>query len=580
MRNLLKAARFMAPYKKTAILAVCFAILGSLMNVLIPRQISSLADIIRNGIGGQIDLGAVERTVLIGAIAILLGFVFNYGQSFLLTGVSGKMTRDIRIRLSDKLDRLPLSRMDGMSAGDLLSRTTNDVSMFSETFTTNLGTIASNAVLLVGCLVMMLINSPLLTVVVVITTILGLLVSTALTKVSTPKFIASRTLLGKVNGFIEEILTGHLVVKAFNCEDEVKEAFDKQNEELASSDWKSQFISSLLMPVMVFAGNLSYVAVCVVGSYLMINGGGISIGTIIAFILYANMFSGPLSSFASISASLQPAFAAQDRIFELLEADEMEDRQKTGLTSVRGQVTFDHVKFGYLPDQTIIQDFSADIQAGMKVAIVGPTGAGKTTLVNLLMRFYELNAGHILLDGIPISEMSREDLHRVLGMVLQETWAFRGTIRENIIYSTENVSEERFQEVLRETGLDHLISVFPDGAETEISEKMELSAGQLQLITIARAMIKDPSVLILDEATSSIDTRTEMLIQQALDSLTANRTSFVIAHRLSTIRNADMIFVLKDGDIVEVGKHEELLKQKGLYSELYYSQFAGGTMNA
>ncbi len=575
MHNIKRSSEFIKPYHRAFIIGVVLSILGAAMNILIPGQISKLADVIMEGISGVMDMTAIRNVTITGVVLTLLYFVFSYMQSVMLYDVSQKMTSDIRIRLSNKLDRLPLSYLDGVSSGDILSRTTNDVTLFSKAFSTNLGTIASNSVTLVGCIIVMFISSWQLAIAAILATLVGTFITTVISKYSRPLYKKSRDQMGTINAYIDEMFSGHLILKAFNCEREVSEEFDRQNEALSQSSWKAQFLSSLMTPVMIFAGNLAYVAVCVFGAYLMIRNAGVTIGTIAAFIIYVKLFGSPLSSLASVAAAMQPALVAQDRIFELLDTQEVEFLPPGQNTAAKGEVVFDHVSFGYLPGQTIIKDFSAKIEPGMKVAIVGPTGAGKTTLVNLLMRFYEVNSGNIILDGTPIKEMAVEDLHSILGMVLQETWVFEGSIRDNIIYSTQNVSEERLKEVLKSTGLDRLVEAYPDGADTVISERMELSTGQIQLITIARAMIKDPSVLILDEATSSIDTRTELLIQSAIDKLIAGRTSFVIAHRLSTIRNADVIFVMKDGDIVETGNHDELLKKGGLYSELYYSQFVG-----
>ena len=580
MKDIRRSLAFLKPYRGITIFAFFCAIAGSVMNVLIPRMITILADMITLGIKTQIDIPGILKIAVLALTAIIIGFLFSYCQSFILSGVSQKMTRDVRMELSDKVDRISIAYLDSKSSGDILSRTTNDVLVFSKGFTTNLGTIVENAVTLVGCVVMMLISSIPLAIIVIVTTIFGTMIASGVSKVSKPLFKKSRAQLGSLNAYIDEMFSGHLIIKSFNCEKEVIEEFDRQNSDLSESDWKSQFISRMLSPIMMLVGNLAYVLVCIGGAYMMIKHGSITVGTIAAFILYVKQFSSPISSIANVNSTLQPAIAAQGRIFELLDSDEMDMLPPSDIENVKGEVIFDHVKFGYLPDQIIIKDFSAKIDPGMKVAIVGPTGAGKTTLVNLLMRFYELNGGSIKLDGIPIDKMSRKDLHSIFGMVLQETWVFEGSIRDNIIYSTEGITEERFNEVLKQTGLDSLIASFPDGADTVISEKMELSTGQTQLITIARAMIKNPAVLILDEATSSIDTRTELIIQKAIDTLTQNRTSFVIAHRLSTIRNADVIFVMKDGNVVEVGKHEELLKQNGLYSEIYNSQFADEKMES
>ena len=576
MGDLKRTAAYLKDYKKSVIIALVCAFAGSVVNVLIPQIVSNLADIISAGMETAIDISAIWRIAAVSAAVILLGFVFSYSQSYILSGVSQRLSKDIRLQLSNKIDRLPLSYLDSGSVGDILSRTTNDVDMFSKVFTTTLGTTITNLVVLVGCIVMMFISSPLLAVVAIGATFIGLIVMGAASGISGPLFRKSRSQLGSLNALIDETLSGHLVIKSFNCEDEVRESFDAQNKKLSEYDWKSQFVGGLMNPIMVLAGNMAYVAVCICGAYLMIKYKNITVGTIVSFIMYVKLFSTPLSALSGDISKIQPALAAQARIFELLDAEENVHKESTGITSAKGEVVFENVKFGYLPGQTIIHDFSASVKPGMKVAIVGPTGAGKSTLVNLLMRFYELNGGRILLDGKSIADMSLEDLHSVIGMVLQETWVFEGTIRDNIIYSAQNISEERFNEVLKETGLDQMISSYKDGADTVISEKMELSSGQVQLITIARAMIKNPSVMILDEATSSIDTRTELIIQKAIDSLTKDRTSFVIAHRLSTIRNADVIFVMKDGDIMETGNHEELLAKGGIYADLYYSQFSDG----
>ena len=573
-KNIRKSLKLLADYKLLIALAFICAIAASVMNVITPQKIGNIADIIKDGLSTQIDFDALKQTSLIGGVIVFVGFLFAFGREFITETVSQVMTRDLRIKISDKLERLPIRTIDTISPGDLISRSTEDISIFTKAFVTNLGDILANTILIIGSFVMMVYSSWFLAIFVIIAIVLGIVVNRILANKSSPRYLRQRSALGEINTRIEESLTGFLVVKSFHCEDEIREDFRQRNEELCEVSRKARFFSGLMMPVMVFSGNFAYVVVCFTGAFMMFRGwNGVTFGTIAAFILYVRMLSSPLSKIAKSVSQMQPAFAASVRIFEILDAQERNDDKGIKLEDVKGEVCFDHVGFGYLPDQPVIHDFTAKVEPGMKVAIVGPTGAGKSTMVNLLMRFYDTDKGSIKIDGIPVNEISEKSLHDCLGMVLQETWTFTGTIRDNLVFSTPDVTDEKLDDVVRKTGLSHLIATLPDGVDTVISEQSCLSSGQIQLITIARVMLKDPQILILDEATSSVDTRTEILIQKAIDSLTEGRTSFVIAHRLSTILNADMILVMKDGDVVEIGKHHDLLSKGGLYAEIYNSQF-------
>ena len=573
------------PYKKKVILAVILGILSALLGVVLPRVIGRISTIIQEGIRSEINMRGVITFTVISLLLAILSFTFNLLQQRTMVNVSAQLTSTLRNKISKKIDRLPISYFDNHRTGDILSRIINDVDQLNDTLlnsvTTNLTSIAT----IVGCLIMMFITNWLLAICVVVCTLIGTVINGICISKGKPLFKKQMLSLGMLNSDIDESFNGHTVIKAFNCEDEVKEHFHEKNEEMYQTSWRSQFLTALMMPVMSFTGNFGYVVVCIVGAVLMVSGfTGATVGTIVTFILYMRMFQAPVTRMAQASGAAQPALASTQRIFEILGEEELEDVGSNiqsqseevsvnRLSNVKGDIEFSHVKFGYVPERTIIHDFSASIDHGKKVAIVGPTGAGKTTMVNLLMRFYELDDGHISIDGVPIQDLTRENLHEAVGMVLQDTCTFEGTLRDNIVYSTEGVSDERIMEVIHEVGLDYFVSTLPDGIDTVLSEKTEVSAGQKQLITIARAMVENPPVLILDEATSSVDTRIEQVIQTAIDKLTQDRTSFVIAHRLSTIRNADVIFVMKDGDVVEVGNHAEVLAKNGLYAELYNSQF-------
>ena len=456
----------------------------------------------------------------------------------------------------------------------MLSRVTNDVDTIGQSLNNSIGSFVSSVTLFLGALIMMFVTNWLMALSAIAASLIGFVLMTVIMSRSHKYFFAQQKELGAIDGHIEEMYSGHLVVKAYNGEEAAEKTFDDINHRLYESAWKSQFFSGLMMPIMNFVGNFGYVVVCVLGAVLAANG-SISFGVIVSFMVYIRLFTQPLSQLAQVFTSLQSTMAASERVFEFLDEKEMEDESgKTKkLENARGDVEFRHVKFGYLPEKTIIHDFSAKASAGEKIAIVGPTGAGKTTIVNLLMRFYEVNGGEILIDGVPIRELTRENVHDLFCMVLQDTWIFEGTLRENLVYSKEGVTDQELDRVCRAVGLEHYIKTLPEKYDTVLNEQASLSAGQRQLVTIARAMIENAPLLILDEATSSVDTKTELLVQKAMDTLTEGRTSFVIAHRLSTIKNADLILVLKDGDIIESGNHDELLAKNGFYAELYNSQF-------
>ena len=574
MRSLL---RFTRPYYAPVLIATLCAAVSSVLSILGPDRLSDLTNCITEGILTGIDM---ERV-----LSICLTLVAFYGSSFLLGLVQGQvntrvnmsLSKKLRAAISEKINRLPIDYYNKTTFGDILSRITNDVDTISETVQRSVTNLVSAVTLLLGCLFMMFKTNWTMAVTAIVASLLGFLLMSVLMGRSQKYFRARQEWLGKINGHIEEAYTGQHIIKLYNGEAEASAQFEELNRKLYESNWKSQFLSGLMQPIMGFVGNLGYVSVCVVGAALVMNR-QITFGVIVAFMVYVRLFTNPLSQIAQSMTSLQQTAAASGRVFEFLEAKELEDEShKTKrLETTKGRVEFDHVKFGYTPDKIIIHDFTETVEPGRKVAIVGPTGAGKTTLVNLLMRFYELDGGEIRIDGIPTTELTRENIHDLFGMVLQDTWLFEGTIRENVVYGKEGISDQRLKEVCKAVGMHHFIKTLPKGYDTVIDDKTNLSEGQKQLLTIARAMIENAPMLILDEATSSVDTRTEVLIQKAMDELTRGRTSFVIAHWLSTIKNADLILVLKDGDVVESGTHQELLAQNGFYAELYNSQFQNG----
>lgn len=592
-----------------AIAIVC-VIAGSILNLIGPDYIEQLTNEIFNAFTAGVDINidtVIDITILL-VILYLVGAILNLVSGLTMTQITQRTTQKMRRDIFRKVNKLPLKYLDSHSYGDVLSRVTNDVDLIGQTLNNSITTLVSSIALFLGSIIMMFVTNWIMALTAIASSLIGFVIMALIMSKSQKYFSRQQTSLGQLNGHIEEIYSGHDVVKAYNGERKAKQTFDKYNNSLYTSGWKSQFLSGMMMPLMQFIGNFGYVAVCVVGALLVMNG-TIGFGVVTAFIIYVRLFTQPLSQMAQAVTNLQSTSAATERVFEILDEKELADETNKTLSTptIKGNVEFEHVKFGYdakdfdLPTQPIIikkqelhkgkanfkysaraeynpkkliiKDFSLSVKAGQKVAIVGPTGAGKTTLVNLLMRFYETNAGTIKIDGIPTSNLTREQVHDMFSMVLQDTWLFGGTIKENIIYSKENVTDEQVIEACKAVGVDHFIRTLSNGYDTVIDENTTISAGQKQLITIARAMVQNSPMLILDEATSSVDTRTEIIIQKAMDKLMEGRTSFVIAHRLSTIKNADKIIVMKHGDVIESGTHAELLAKNGAYAELYNSQF-------
>lgn len=573
-----KSLKDLAMYSKVffpaIITALILAMAAAIFSIVGPNQLSKMTDLITEGLMGSIDLDAVFDVAILLVFLYGLGFIFNYIQGFIMATVTQRVSKQLRHDISVKINRLPLKYFDSTTTGDVLSRVTNDVDMVGQTMNQSISGLISAITMFVGSLIMMFYTNWIMAISAVLSTFIGFILMAFIISKSQRFFAQQQAELGKLNGHIEETYSGHNVVKAYNGEKQAKHDFSLINTRLYDSAWKSQFLSGLMMPLMMFIGNFGYVVVCIVGAALAVNG-TISFGVIVAFMLYIRLFTQPLQQLAQAATNLQSTAAASGRVFEFLNEEELvkESNKLEILENVKGDVEFKHVQFGYDENKLIIKDFSVKVEAGQKVAIVGPTGAGKTTLINLLMRFYELNGGEITIDGIPTNHMTRECLHDLFCMVLQDTWVFEGSIRDNIVYARNDVSEQEVVAACKAVGLDHFINTLPDKYDTILNDKSSLSAGQRQLITIARAMVKMAPLLILDEATSSVDTRTEVLIQQAMDKLTEGKTSFVIAHRLSTIKNADLILVMKDGDIIEAGNHQELISKDGFYAELYNSQF-------
>lgn len=569
-----KLLAFCRPYYLFIACAIVFAVVGTIFTLIGPDKLSEITDLITEGLLTGIDLDAVYHVCIILVLMYGASFILSYFQGFIMNTVTQKVAKNLRTQISEKINRLPLRYFDSTSYGDILSRVTNDVDSIAQTLNQSVGNLVSAVTLFFGSLFMMLITNGWMTLTAVLSTFIGFGLMLFIMSKSQKYFMIQQRDLGLINGHVEEVYSGHNIIKVYNNEQKAKETFDAINEDLYQSVWRSQFLSGLMMPLMGFIGNFGYVAVCIVGATLAMNH-VISFGVIVAFMVYIRLFTQPLSQIAQAMTSLQQTAAASERVFEFLEEVEMpsEEGKIDDFKVSKGEVEFKHVHFGYHPDRTIINDFSAKTKAGQKVAIVGPTGAGKTTMVNLLMKFYEVNSGDILIDGTSIHDLKRSNVHNLFGMVLQDTWIFDGTIRENIVYSMQNVSDEEIEKACRGVGIHHFIKTLPEGYDTILNDKASLSAGQKQLITIARAMVANSPLLILDEATSSVDTRTEILIQEAMDKLMAGRTSFVIAHRLSTIKNADLILVMKDGDIIESGNHSQLMAKQGFYADLYNSQF-------
>ena len=558
------------------LLALVLAALSAVLTIIGPDQVGKIATLMSEGLVGGIDLAAVARVGVLLAVIYGLSALFGFIQHYIMASVTLKMSYRMRGELSEKINRVPQKYFNFHAQGDILSRITNDVSTLQQGLTNSLPTIISAATQFIGCLIMMFVTEWRLALAALGITLVGLLLTVLIMSRSQKYFTARQESLGKLNGYVEEMYSGHEVVRISRAGGPVGKTFDVLNDAVYNANWRSQFLSGVMQPLMNVIGNLSYVAVCVLGSILAIQG-IIDIGVIVSFILYVRLFTSPLTQIAQGMTNLQTASASAHRIFDFLGSEEMPDEsEKPELPRpVRGEVDFEHVRFSYpdSPDKIIIKDFSAHVAPGQKVAIVGPTGAGKTTMVNLLMRFYEIADGCIKIDGVPSQDIRREDVHKLFGMVLQDTWLFEGTVRENLVYNLPDVTDEQLNRVCRACGLDKFVRSLPDGFDTVLSESTSISAGQKQLLTIARAMLQNAPMLILDEATSSVDTRTELLIQRAMDKLTENRTSFVIAHRLSTIKNADLILVMQDGDVIESGTHETLMQQNGFYAALYNSQF-------
>lgn len=583
-----KLAHFCRHYIPAIIVALVLGAIGTVCQIVGPDKLKDMTNEIAKGLPalvngkpvlGAIDMDAVTHIAWL-LVALYVGYaVLCYVQSWMMANVTQRTAQELREAISVKINKLPLKYFDKVSYGDVLSRITNDVDAIGQTLGQSVGSLITSVTLFVGALIMMFYNNVIMTVCAIASSLVGLLIMGAIMKVSQKYFSRQQIALGDVNGHVEEMYAGHTVVKAYCGEADSIRAFEKYNDDLYDSGWESQFLSGLMMPLMNFVGNFGYVVVCVVGAVLAMDG-KIEFGVIVAFMMYIRLFTQPLSQFAQAFQNLQRCAAASERVFGFLEEPEMEDETgKQALLGasgkpVRGDVEFSHVKFGYDPSKTIINDFSASVKSGQKVAIVGPTGAGKTTMVNLLMRFYEISGGSIAIDGVDTKSVPRWNVHDQFSMVLQDTWVFRGTVRENIAYSKPDVTDKQIEDACKAVGLHHYIMSLPNGYDTVLDDKATLSQGQKQLLTIARAMVEDAPILILDEATSSVDTRTEELIQKAMDALTVDRTSFVIAHRLSTIRDADMILVMNHGDIVESGTHEELLAKGGFYADIYNSQFA------
>lgn len=571
----MKIIRYCKRYLAVIVVALICAVAGTILTILGPDKLSDLTKVITEGIATGIDMERV-KSIGLTLVAFYVGSaILSFGQQFIMATVTQNVTKQLRSDISVKINRLPMAYYNKTSTGDVLSRVTNDVDMISQSMNQSIGNLVSAVALFFGSLIMMFKTNVIMTLTAVIATMIGFGLMSLITSHSQKYFSRQQANLGALNGHIEEIYSGHTVVKAYNGEKNAKKVFDELNNNLRDSAFKAQSLSGLMQPLMAFIGNFGYVAVCVMGAVLTMKG-YIGFEVIVAFMMYIRLFTQPLAQIAQATQSLQSAAAAGERVFDFLGAEEMSDESdKTEkLGKAEGYVDFEHVKFGYEEtDKIIIHDFSAKAKPGQKIAIVGPTGAGKTTLVNLLMRFHEIQSGDIKIDGISTRDMKREEVRSQFCMVLQDTWLFEGTVRENLVYNTENVSEEKIEAACKAVGLDHFIRTLPHGYDTILNDQVSLSQGQKQQLTIARAMIADKPMLILDEATSSVDTRTELQIQKAMDALMQNRTSFVIAHRLSTIKNADLILVLKDGDIIESGNHEELLAKGGFYADLYNSQF-------
>lgn len=575
LKYLAPLIRYLGRNKALLFLSIIFAVIGTVFTIVGPRYVSRIADLITAGFVGDIDLAAVTRIGIMLIIMYSLAWIFSFLQHFVMNTVTQRTAYGLRKDICRKINILPLRYFDNHLIGDILSRIVNDIDTIAMALNQSVGNLFSAGTQFIGVLVIMFITNWALTLVALGSALLGFILMTVIMSRSQKYFDRTQSILGALNGHIEEIYGGQTIVRAYNAEKEEYQKFNDLNTKHRGVVWKAQFFGTMMPPIMAFVGNLGYVAVCITGA-VMAAKGSISFGTVVAFMIYIRLFTAPLQQLGQVFTQMQSAAAASLRVFEFLEEEELEDDSDKPIAipfgEAKGDIRFEHVRFGYNPEKTIIHDFSAEAKAGQKIAIVGPTGAGKTTMVNLLMRFYEINAGRITIDGHPISEMRREEIHALFGMVLQDTWLFEGSFKDNIRYSKE-ANDEEIMEAAKMAGIHHFIMTTAEGYDTILDEEANVSQGQKQLITIARAMVENAPFLILDEATSSVDTRTEELIQEAMDRLMAGRTSFIIAHRLSTIRNADLILVMKDGDIIEQGNHNELIAKGGFYADLYNSQF-------
>lgn len=579
-KNMKKALTKLAHYGNKYIGVLIFTLLlaagGAVLTVIGPNQISKITDYISEGLFSGIDLDKIMQVGILLLCIYGASALFTFLQHFIMATLTQRVSRQLRSDISTKINRVPLKYFSRNSYGDILSRVTNDVDMIGQALNNSIAPLVAAVAQVLGCVIMMFCKNWVMALAAILSTVLGFVLMIVIMGHSQRHFIARQNALGTLNGYVEEMYAGHDIVRVSGAEQQIKTRFDGMNAAVREANWKSQFLSGVMQPLMNFIGNFGYVVVCIVGAILVMKD-FTTIGTIAAFMLYIRLFTSPLSQIAQSMTSLQQAAASSERVFEFLSEEELPDEANKNATipEVKGEVAFRHVCFSYpdKPDDIIIKDFSVTVKPGQKVAIVGPTGAGKTTLVNLLMRFYDLNSGEITIDGVSIDQMKREEVHSLFGMVLQDTWLFEGTVRENLVYNNPDVSEEALIQACKACGIYHFIKTLPHGFDTLLDDNTAISSGQKQLFTIARAMIQNSPMLILDEATSSVDTRTEIITQQAMDRLTEHRTSFVIAHRLSTIKNADLILVLRGGDIVEQGSHEELLANGGFYAELYNSQF-------
>ena len=568
-------------YLAVIIIALICSAVSSVLAVIGPDFISDLVKTIQSGVsfaGINIDMDKITKIGFTLICIYALSMLLNYSQAFIMNLVSCRVGKSMRSEIATKINRIPLKYFDSHNFGDTLSRVSNDVDSITQSLNMSVGTLVSSVTTLVGCIVMMFVTEWRMALTALGASIIGFIIMGAIMGKSQKYFNARQQSLAEVNGHVEEYYAGQNIVRAYNSEEKNLTEFKDRNEKLRHHTFRAEYLSGLMMPLMSFIGNLGYVAVCVVGAALAF-GGTFGFEVVVAFMIYVRLFTSPLGQIGQGFSGIQSAAAASERVMEFLGEEELADESnKTKvLSEIKGDVSFKNIKFGYAPEKTIIYDFSADIKAGQKVAIVGPTGAGKTTLVNLLMRFYEVGNGSICVDGVPLADITRENVHSLFGMVLQDTWLFEGTVRDNLTYGKKGVDDEKLHEICNMCGLRHFIKTLPHGFDTVLNDSVSISAGQKQLLTIARAMVEDAPMLILDEATSSVDTRTEVKIQQAMNKLTENRTSFVIAHRLSTIRNADLILYMRDGDIKESGTHDELIAKNGMYAELYNSQFITAT---